>query len=234
MYLSLAAPIGWPLNLGPLRGLGDQPVSTIAETGAGAALLTAAPFTGPAAPFVAAAGVIADLLASMGVGSGCGQTCVLSTEYANQADAALQQNIQTYFSLPVPRDPAARAAALQNFQTLWNDFVTQASNPSLGSAGQNAISERQAGGCQWKQPASSVPPWGTPPAGACWNWWNGYHDPIANDPNVAAPTVASTVETGASSVESVGTAATTALGISSNYAPYLIGGAALLALALIL
>ena len=151
---------------------------------AGASIAAAAPLTGPAAPFVAIGGLIVSFLGQMGIGSGCGQTCVLSTQYANQAEALLRQNINAYFAVPTPRPQSVQTAALQNFSAIWNDLQQQCSNPQLGTAGQNCISDRQSGACKWKQPASSVPPWGSPAAGDCWNWWNGYHDPIANDPNV--------------------------------------------------
>jgi len=204
------------------RGLGadsgGQDVSA-----AGGVLLSAAPFSGPAAPFLAIAGGIAEFLGAMGVGSGCGQKCVLSTQYANQAGALLGQNIAAYFAIPSPRPLSAQQAALANFQTIWNDFVEQCQNPALGSQGETAISERQAGSCAWKQPASSVPPWGVPAAGDCWNWWAGYHDPIANDPNVyddsATATVTAATSAAASAVNSLsmpallGILAAAALGI---------------------
>ena len=137
--------------------------------------------------------------------SGCGQTCIVSTQFANQANAALQQNIEAYFALPTPRPLSAQRAALSNFDTLWAWLQApgQCGNPNLGSAGQRCITDRQAGACTWKQPASSVPPWGSPPAGACWNWLNGYRDPIAADTNVyddsvqAAPSAAISAVTGA-------------------------------------
>src|SRR5215469_8532482 len=40
--------------------------------GAGSVLLTAAPFAGPAAPFLAIAGGVAELLGAIGIGRGCG------------------------------------------------------------------------------------------------------------------------------------------------------------------
>jgi len=116
--------------------------------------------------------------------SGCGQSCIITSNWANQAEALLQQNIAAYFNLPTPRPLSAQQAALANFDAVWNYLRQECSNPQLGTPGQNCIGDRQAGACKWKQPASSVPPWGTPPAGACWNWFNGYRDPIANDPNV--------------------------------------------------
>jgi hypothetical protein len=141
---------------------------------------------------------------------------VLSTQYANQAEALLQQNIAAYFAIAAPRPLSAQTAALANFQTIWNDFVQQCQNPALGSQGQTAISERQAGSCAWKQPASSVPPWGTPPAGACWNWWNGYHDSIASDTNVYD-------DSASSAVSAAGTAASSAVSSLGVSTPVLLG-----------
>lgn len=149
------------------------------------------PFIGPA---LAAAGIIIEAI----INSGCGQTCIISTEFANKANAALQQNIEGYFA---PRmingkyDPSitltteSQQAALMAYQQLVNWLIQQCSNPQLGNAGVRCITDRQAGACTWRQPASSVPPWGTPGAGECWNWDNGYRAPIANDRNVAPAAV---------------------------------------------
>jgi len=200
--------------MSPTCGLGATGGQEVES--AGGVLLAAAPFTGPAAPFVAIAGAITEFLGAMGVGSGCGQTCVLSTQYANQAEALLQQNIAAYFAIAAPRPLSAQTAALANFQTIWNDFVQQCQNPALGSQGQTAISERQAGSCAWKQPASSVPPWGVPPAGACWNWWNGYHDSIASDTNVYD-------DSASSAVSAAGTAASSAVSSLGVSTPVLLG-----------
>ena len=195
----------------PSRGLGATGGQEIAASGA--TVLAAAPFTGPAAPFVAIAGAITEFLGVMGVGSGCGQTCVLSTQYANQAEALLQQNIAAYFAIPSPRPLSAQTAALANFQTIWNDFVAQCNNPAVGKQGQTAISERQGGSCAWKQPASSVPPWGVPAAGACWNWWAGYHDPIASDQTYDDSASASVSAAASSAVSSLGVSTPVLLGI---------------------
>jgi hypothetical protein len=200
--------------MSPARGLGATGGQEVAASGA--AVLAAAPFTGPAAPFVAVAGLITEFLGQMGVGSGCGQTCVLSTQYANQAEALLQQNIETYFAIPAPRPLSARTAALANCQTLWSDFKQQCNNPALGSQGKTAISERQAGSCAWKQPASSVPPWGTPAAGQCWNWDAGYRAPIANDTNVYD-------DSATAAVNAAGTAAFSAVSSLGVSTPVLLG-----------
>ena len=152
-------------------------------TSAGGAIMSAAPLAGPAAPFVAIGGAIVSFLGQMGVGSGCGQQCVLSTQYANKASALLEQNIQAYFAVPAPRPQSVQSAALNNFMLIWNDLEQQCSNPSLGSPGQRCITDRQAGACTWKQTGQPEFP-GQPANGTCWNWWNSFHDPIANDPNV--------------------------------------------------
>jgi hypothetical protein len=170
-------------------------------SGTGAALLAAAPFAGPAAPFVAVAGVALELLGQMGVGSGCGQKCVLSTAYANKAEQVFQQNCNTYFGLPAPRTVSQQQAALTIFDSIWLDLTQQCGVASLGDPGKRCISDRQSGACTWKQTGTS--PWpGGPAPGACWNWFNAYRDPIANDP-VVADTVTSSVSDAASSLESL-------------------------------
>lgn len=151
--------------------LGSVATSTQVETAVGSSLLTAAPFSGPAAPFLAVAGGMAELLAMFGVGSGCGDSCVLSSAYANKAESVLQQNLTTYMGLPTPRSCVAQTTALNIFDTIWSDLVAQCSNPQLGTAGKNCISDRQRGACHY----------GSQSAGTCWNWFIGYRDPIAND-----------------------------------------------------
>lgn len=239
MLMLLDKPIAWPLNwTGPyaLQGLGatsTAPVSTQVEAagasviGVAGSILALSPATGPLAPFVAAAAAIVGILATLGVGSGCGQTCVLSSQYANQAEAALAQNIQAYFAIPPPRDPASQQAAIALFNQVWADLVAQCSVASLGTAGQKCISDRQAGACTWKQtttsPLLSIP--GEPQPGACWNWFSGYLTPIQNDPNVASTTAATSAETAALSAGS-------ALSSSSSL-PWLLGAAALVAIFLV-
>jgi hypothetical protein len=162
----------------------------------------------------AAIPIIGAAIAAIGFGieailnSGCGSTCIVTSNWANQAEALLQQNITAYFNLAVPRPLSAQQAALANFNTVWNYLVQQCSNAQLGTAGVNCIQDRQAGACKWHQSASTVPPWGTPPAGACWNWFNGYHDPIANDPDVyddGGVTTSSNSTSAATSAASTGT-----------------------------
>lgn len=197
------------------------PLSTQIEGSIASALTSAAAFAGPAAPFFLIGGAIAMMLAKFGVGSGCGQSCVLSSDYANQAEALLQQNIAAYFALPTPRPLSAQTAALANYETMWNDLTTQCSAPSLGSAGKACISDRQAGACTWKQTAAALPPWGTPAVGECWNWDSGYRQPIAEDPNVYDDS-ATAYSTASSTTSTSSTVNSDVASVESS--PYLIPG----------
>lgn len=105
--------------------------------------------------------------------SGCGPTCIQASDYANQAEPILRNNLNTYLALPKPRSQSQQAAALETFDRVWSQLVQLWSDPKLGNAGKRGISDRQAGACKWRDAS-----------GACWNWFSGYRDPIANDPNV--------------------------------------------------
>ncbi len=128
--------------------------------------------------------------------SGCGQTCIETSQWANQVEPVLKQNLAAYFALPVPRTQSQQNAALANFDAFWARLVEMCSNPSTGNAGKRCISDRQAGACKW--PAASDSPYGGPKKGACWNWFNAYRDPIAND-QVVADSVSSLVGSAVSS-----------------------------------
>lgn len=119
--------------------------------------------------------------------SGCGPTCIQTSEYADQAEPLLRQNLNAYFALPKPRSQSAQTAALQTFDAIWAQAVKLWSDPALGNAGKRAISDRQAGACTWKQTANygaDISAAGEPGIGQCWNWFSGYRDPIAHDPDV--------------------------------------------------
>lgn len=182
------------------RGFGQGVLSpqnqTIAQGAAAAASLTgiligslaAIPIAGPIAAAIAGIGV---LLAN--VFAGCGNTCVEATDLANQAEPILLQNLQTYMSAPV-HYASLQAAALNNFTLTWNALVQACGNPALSSAGANCIGDRQEGGCHyetspggWQQQNGTwvyVYPGAQGSGSTCWNWFVGYHDPIANDPTV--------------------------------------------------
>ena len=130
--------------------------------------------------------------------SGCGPTCIRSSDYANQAGDLMAKNLNAYLALPAPRAKTAQTVALQTFDGLWSQLVNLCTNdPELRgtTAGRNCIADRQAGACHWRASAGgwvqgaggawSFKGWGAAGSGTdCWNWFIGMRDPIANDPQV--------------------------------------------------
>ncbi len=166
-----------------------------------AALSAAVPFIGPA--LMGATLLIQHLIAN----SGCGVTCVETSEWADQAAAALQQVLDGYFALPAPRTQTQKALAVANFQSIWKQLQAACGQPGTGDAGKRCISDRQSGACVWKQKYAPVYP-GEPQIGECWNWFNGYLKPIQDDPVVpdsVATSASSAVDSifGAGSAESI-------------------------------
>jgi hypothetical protein len=181
------------------RGLGaplpaeTQNIANIAATGAALTgtiigLMAAIPVAGPIAAAIAGIGVaIANLF------GGCGQTCVQATKIANEVGDALTQNLEHYMSAPV-HYRSLQAAALNNFDTAWHALTVACSDPNLQDAGRRCISDRQSGACTWKASPGGwqqsngswvYVPWGPAGSGsACWNWFIGLRDPIADDPTV--------------------------------------------------
>jgi hypothetical protein len=130
---------------------------------------------GVAVPVIGAALVGATMLAGYLISnSGCGQTCIVTSQWANQAEDALKRNLAAYMALPSPRTPAQQQVALANFDAIWGTLQQQCGQPSVGNAGVRCISDRQAGACKWRDSS-----------GQCFNWFSGYRDPIANDPVVS-------------------------------------------------
>lgn len=160
-YASLGASAGSVIAATAVSG---APTSTKVETAVGTSLLTAAAVPSPASPFLAIAGGISELVGALGIGSGCGQTCITASDYANRTADLGQQNLNVYMALPTPRPKSLQQEALANFDAIWNALVQQCGNPALGSAGQRCISERQRGGK--------------------YDFFSYYRDPIANDINV--------------------------------------------------
>lgn len=191
----------------------------------------------------AVAGVIAIGVALANLFSGCGQSCVLATKIANDAEPILQNNLNTYLSAPA-HYRSLQLAALNNFDFTWQALTKACSNPQLQAAGQRCISDRARGACVWQ---SSPFGWingqfvGSGPAGSgtsCWNWFSGYRDPIANDPHVVPdpPDTTTTLNplTGQITTTQTGIpGALASLGLPSIPTPLLVGGAALLGLVLL-
>ncbi len=154
--------------------------ASVAAGGAGT-ILSLSPTL--AIPIIGAAILGVTLAIVVLLNSGCGQTCIVTSNWANQAADALQQNIAAYFALPAPRSVEAKAQALANFDNIWNYLYNQCNNPQLGGAGVNCINDRKRGACKWHQTGNPEFP-GQPATGQCWNWFNSYRDPIENDPAV--------------------------------------------------
>lgn len=148
-------------------------------------LLAAAPFAGPAAPFVAAAGVLVGLAAKMF--AGCGQTCIQATKYADQAAGYAQKIHDLYFQQQV-RTVASQQAAIQGIEQIMTWLQQMCSDPALGAAGQRCISERIVRG--------GTAPWCPTPDHRGCDWYTTLIDPIANDSGVVpdpAPPVSSSL-----------------------------------------
>lgn len=209
------------------RGVGgtSTTISTIAGSLSGPVSLI--PVAGPA---IAAALQITAVIASFF--KGCGSTCTLTSNEVNQVEPYMQQNLAQYLAAPV--SAATQQEALNNFNQLWQGVVNYCSQPSMASAGKACITDRQSGSCAYKtspggwQQTNGVWTYVNPGANGsgstCWNWFVGYHDPIANDPRVAAASSPAT-----SSTSSV-TSALANLNLGSFLFPgLLIGGGLILA-----
>jgi len=200
------------------RGMGDaagtaQSVGVIGSAGAGIATgilgtltsggaTTILGITSAAVPVIGAALMGAVMTVQYLIkNSGCGQTCIETSQWANQAAAALQQVMDSYFALPAPRTEAQKAVAVAAFQGIWHQLVQACGQPGTGNAGVRCITDRQAGACTWRQKYAPVYP-GQPNIGECWNWFNGYLAPIQADP-VVADTVATSVSQVGSDLSSI-------------------------------
>lgn len=140
-----------------------------------------------AMPLIGAAIAAITLGIQLILNSGCGETCIITSNWANQAADLLEQNIKAYFAIPAPRPVEAKAQALANFDNIWNYLRQQCNNVQLGQAGVNCIQDRMRGACKWHQTGQPEFP-GQPATGQCWNWFNSYRDPIDQDPAVVTQT----------------------------------------------
>jgi hypothetical protein len=189
--------------LAGFSGVGDvttPQLESLAATGASStvAILTALGTVGGPVGAAISAG-IGVALAIAQLFKGCGQTCIAASNDANKVGAILQQNLVAYLSSPI-RTTSMQAAALNNFDTMWNALVQACSDPALGAAGQRCVSDRQAGACHyhtspggWVKNADGTCTYTAPgqdgSGTTCWNWFVGQRDPIANDPCVVPDSV---------------------------------------------
>ena len=161
------APFPWPVSLRAKprrRGFGATPSNTnIASgliTGANVGAATAigtgseiaggiaggleaiAPFTGPAAPVIAAMGALVGPIATFF--KGCGVTCQKTTQVANQVASAAGQITSLYWGQGV-RTVSMQQAAIQNLQQLYS-YLVQNCQAVGGQGGAQCIADRQPGG----------------------------------------------------------------------------------------
>lgn len=172
----------------------------VAMTALASSLATAAAVTPPPANAIlaAAAGIVAALNA-LGIGQGCGQTCIQATAIVNQAEPAFLANVQQYENGQI-----SQAQAQQTWNNLWQ--AVQGSCAAIpGQAGQDCVSDRAEGSCKWKQTANGdtlgLP--GVPAVGECWNWYNGYYVPLTYPAVNVAPTISGSADGIVAGVESV-------------------------------
>jgi hypothetical protein len=181
------------------RGMGQsasQIVGTVGGAASGIVTAAAAPATAAAlgigaslaVPIVGAvfAGILFGVEELMN--TGCGQACVVTSQWANQAEALLKQNLEKYLSLS-PRTTSDKQSALNMFDAIWAGLVQRCSQSGLSTAGRNCIADRQAGACKWRDST-----------GACFNWFSGYRDPIANDTDVVDDSAVAQLSSAVSSV----------------------------------
>jgi len=158
-----------PSGSGSPGGTVSQKVGAYASAGGSiaAGILELSPVTGPAAPFVALAGALVALATGMGIGHGCGSSCIEATDVVNYAECVMALNLQTYLGLPCPRSAVANAAALQVYNSAWA-YIVQSCTAIGGTGGsqQNCIAPRNRGGK--------------------YDYFASFYDPIANDTCVSA------------------------------------------------
>ena len=124
---------------------------------------------------------------------------VATTKIANELEPLLQQNLAAY--LAGPHTVASQTVALGSFQKVWDYMVAACETAALGDPGKRCVTDRQQGACTWKtspggwQNGKYVAPGANGSGAACWNWWVGYHDPIANDPTLVSDSASSAVAT---------------------------------------
>lgn len=178
-----------------IAGSLGTPIATTLAAPAVSGVLAGTALAGLAVPLVGAAfaGIVLGIQALMN--SGCGQTCVLTSQAANKATALMAQNLGAYLDLPAPRSKTAQAAYLANFDQIWAWLQQVCGQPGMGNAGVRCIQNQMPGTCPLKVSAFG---WQKNPDGSwfyqkngpsgsgtnCWNYFSGFRSPIADDPTV--------------------------------------------------
>lgn len=173
--------IGAGVALAPVIAGALSSTATVASATGLAPMLTAIGVSGPLAPFVAAGIAVAlpvfKLIKSMA--AGCGETCIATSNWANQAAAALEDIKSKYFAQKV-RTRSSQNYTLQIIDQIFEELRALCSKPETGDAGRRCISERLVRGVRAGYCDTANPP---APPGEC-NWLVFYRDPVANDTGV--------------------------------------------------
>ena len=130
---------------------------------------------------------------------GCGQTCVLTSQAADQVESAIKQMFNSYMT--GGHTQSEQAAFLQQFDALWAKLTQYCGGGSFGQAGVNCVQDRQPSACKWKSSpfgwVQQENKWVFVPSGpngsgnSCWNWFY-YRDAVVQDPTVVPDTTAVT------------------------------------------
>lgn len=165
-------PRHWKKCTCSFNGLGATGTQlAISAGGAGAGLVTGAiigtTFGGPIGTAVGAGiGIAASAIASIFTPD---YKKIYATQDVNAIAAQMQLNVNGWNALPLAsKVPAVQQFFITNYNNLWANLVAKCSDPSLGTAGQNCISQREPNG---QYPFASY-----------------YLNPIQNDPNVHTQT----------------------------------------------
>jgi hypothetical protein len=155
----------------PINGLGAGGNQIISMSGSlvgsvfGSTAALWAPLIGTTGPIGAAiAGLVAAgaaIAGALGVGEGCGPTCVQATQIVNNAEPTFRANLAAYEAGQI-----SQADAIANYQQM-QAAVTQACSGIPGDAGTRCVGDRfPPSACTWKN------------NGQCWNWNIGYYVPL--------------------------------------------------------
>ncbi len=181
-----------------LSGLGDaRPITSAIGSGLMAAAGVVAAVGGPAGvvagAIMAAVGALTSLIGGLFAPD---LTKVQATHIVDQIEAQALKPLRAAWNAlpPEHKTQSMQAEFLTTFDQAMAAMTQACSNPALGTAGQNCISDRVAGACHWTVDGHTP---GQPPN--CGNWVIWYRDPIANDPNVIPDPVAGSTFAGGSS-----------------------------------
>lgn len=143
---------------------------------------------------------------------------------ANQIEQILKQNLQNWLTLqPSQKTVSVQQAALQVFDSGWAQYEALIQQiPDWQHKAPHSISDRAQGSCAYHtaQPAgwngtTYVPNGPNQNSGYCWNWFIGYRDPIANDPNIIPDSILGPTSSSGLDLSSMAS--------SSNIIPVLLG-----------